>query len=56
MSVPSIFFFINGVFSQSVEKADVAFVKGADERNKFFEKYKQSVMYDEQVWANKAKD
>ena len=46
--------------NQSFENADVAFVKGADERNKFFEKNKQSViitvMYDEHVWANKAKE
>ena len=35
--------------NQSVENAGVAFVKGANERNKFFKKYKQSVMYDEQV-------
>ena len=41
---------------QSVENAGVAFVKGADERNKFFEKKKKSVMYDEQVRANKEKD
>ena len=42
--------------NQSVENAGVAFVKGADERNKLFEKKnKQSVMYDEQVRANKAK-
>ena len=34
----------------------VALVKGADEKNKFFEKEEQSVMYDEQVRANKAKD
>ena len=40
----------------SVENTGVAFVKGADERNKFFEKKNQSVMYDEQVRANKAKD
>ena len=30
---------------QSVENAGVAFVKGADERNKFFEKIKKLVMY-----------
>ena len=42
--------------NQSVENAGVAFVKGADERNKFFEKNKQSVMYDEHVRANKTKD
>ena len=33
--------------NQSVENAGVAFVEGADERNK------QSVMYDEQVQANR---
>ena len=38
------------------QSAGVAFVKGADERNKFFEKNKQSEMYDEQVRAKKAKD
>ena len=43
-------------FNKSVENADVPFVKGDDERNKFFEKNKQSVKYDEQVRANKAKD
>ena len=42
--------------NQSIESAGVAFVKGADERNKFFEKNKQSVMYDEHVHVNKAKD
>ena len=42
--------------NQSVENAGEAFVKGADERNKFFKRKKQSVMYDEQVRANKAKD
>ena len=41
--------------NQSVQNAGVAFVKGADERNKFFEKNKQSVMFDEQVRANKAR-
>ena len=41
---------------QSNENPGVAFVKGANERSKFFEKNKQSVMYDEQVLANKAKD
>ena len=40
---------------KSVENAGVAFVKGADERNKFFGKNKQSVMHDEHVRANKAK-
>ena len=43
--------------NQSVENAGVAFGKGANERNKFFEKKnKQSVMHDEQMRANKAKD
>ena len=41
---------------QSVENAGVAFVKGAHERNEFFEKHKRTVMYDEQVRKNKAKD
>ena len=44
------------IYNQSVENAGVAFVKGADVRSKFFEENKRSVMYDEQVWANKAKD
>ena len=43
--------------NQSVENAVVAFVKGANERNEFFfKKNKQTVMYDEQVRTNKAKD
>ena len=42
--------------NQSVEKTVVAFVKGTNERNEFFEKNKQTLMYDEQVRANKAKD
>ena len=41
---------------QSVENAGVAFVKGADERNKFFEKIKKLVSMPKQVWVNKAKD
>ena len=41
--------------NQSIENAGVAFVKGAFEGNEFFEK-KKTVMYDEQVWTNKAKD
>ena len=45
---------IKSILNQSVENAGVAFVKGAYERNKFCEK--KSVMYDEQVLANKAKD
>ena len=40
---------------QSVENAGVAFVKGATERNEFFET-KQTVMYDEQAWTNNEKD
>ena len=48
-------------FNQSVENAGVAFVKGASERNEFFENNnnnnnKQTVMYDEQVRTNKARD
>ena len=39
----------------SFGNAGVAFDKGADERNDF-EKNKQSVMYDEQKRAKKAKD
>ena len=42
--------------NQSVENAGVAFVKGANERNDLFEKNKQTVMYDEQVRMNKAKE
>ena len=42
--------------NQSVENASVGFVKGAHERNKFFKKNKQTVMYDKQVRTNKAKD
>ena len=42
--------------NQSVENAGVTFVKGADERSKFFEKNKQSVMYDEHVRVKEAKD
>ena len=34
--------------NQSVENSGVAFVKRANERNEFFEKNKQTVMYDEQ--------
>ena len=40
--------------NQSVENAGVAFVKGTDERIFFLNK--QSVMNDEQVRTNKAKD
>ena len=42
--------------NQNVESAGVACIKGADERNKFFKKNKQTVMYNEQVWTNKAND
>ena len=42
--------------NQGVENAGVAFVKGANNRNVFFEKNKQTVMYDEQVLTNKSKD
>ena len=35
---------IVAIDNQSVENVGVAFVKGADERKKFFEKNKQSVM------------
>ena len=42
--------------NQSVENVGAAFVKGANERNKFSKKNKQTVMYDEQVRTNKAKD
>ena len=30
--------------------------KGADERNEFLEKNKQTVIHDEHVWTNKTKD
>ena len=50
------FEFPAGQLNQDVENAGVAFVKGSDERNKFFGKKKKSVMYDEHVRANKAKD
>ena len=49
-------FVYNTCLNKSVENADVAFVKEADERTKLLEKNKQSVVYDEQVRANKAKD
>ena len=45
-----------GKNNQGVENAGVAFVKGPSERNEFFKKNKQTVMYDEQVRTNKAKD
>ena len=38
--------------NQSVENAGVAFVKGANERNGFFEKKKKTAIYDELVRAN----
>ena len=41
---------------KSVQKAGVAFVKEASERNEFFEKNKQAAMYDKQVRTNKTKD
>ena len=45
------------LLNESVENAGVAFVKGANEINQvFFFKNKETVMYDEQVWMNKAKD
>ena len=42
--------------NQSVENAGVAFIKGANERNQLFEINKQTVMHDEQVRRNKAKN
>ena len=39
-----------------VENAGVAFFKGVYERNDYFEKNKPTVIYDEQVRTNKAKD
>ena len=42
--------------NQSVENNGVAFVKGAIERNEFFVKINKTVMYDEQVRTNMAKD
>ena len=42
--------------NQSIENARVAFVKGASERNEFFQKNKQTGMYDERVRTNKGKD
>ena len=39
LDIPTILFFISGAKSnQSVENTGVAFVKGADERNKLFKK------------------
>ena len=49
-------FLLQGL-NQSVEDAGVAFVKGAYERNCYFEKKsKQTVIYNEEVRTNKAKD
>ena len=42
--------------NQSVGYAGVAFVYGANERNEFLEKNIQTVIFDEQVQTNKAKD
>ena len=42
--------------NQGVGNDGVAFIKAADERNEFFEKKKQTVIYDKQVRTNKAKD
>ena len=42
--------------NQSVENTGVAFVKGANERNEFFEKINKKAMYDEEVRTNKARD
>ena len=47
-----------GKRNQSIENAGGAFVKGANERNEFFEKkkvHKRTVMYDEQIRTNKVK-
>ena len=41
--------FIN---NQSVENAGVAFVKGANERNEFFDIIIYAIIYDEQVQTN----
>ena len=38
--------------NQSIENACVAFVNGANERNEFFRKHKQTEIYDEQVQEN----
>ena len=48
--------YLNTCMNQSVKNAGVAFVKGAYERNDYFEKNKQTAIYDEQVWTNKVKD
>ena len=42
--------------NHSVENTGVAFVKGANDRNESFENIKQTLIYDEQVRTNKAKD
>ena len=42
--------------NQSVENAGVAFVKGANEQMNSLEKIKKTVLYDERVRTNKAKD
>ena len=42
--------------NQSVENGGVLFIKEATERNEFFEKNKQTEIYDEQSRTNKAKD
>ena len=48
--------YLIGYLIKALKNASVAFVKGADERNEFFEKNIQTAMYDEQVRTNKAKD
>ena len=40
--------------NQSVENPGMAFVKGANERIEFLNK--RTIMYEEKVWTNKAKD
>ena len=42
--------------NQSIENAGVASIKGAYKRNDYFEKNKQTVIYDQQVRTSKAKD
>ena len=49
-------FLVEGSLKKSVENAGVAFVKGANERNEFPEKNKQTLIHYEQVQTNKAKD
>ena len=41
---------------KALKNTGVAFVKGANERNEFFENNKQTVMYDEQFRTNEVKD